>query len=162
MDDFLIFDTLPSTNEFALDLISENPSNGTAILALSQTKGRGQYGRVWDSSLGGLYLSIIIKNVILEGLTLKIGKIIQEFLQNLCKTNFEIKLPNDILFEGQKICGILIEAKTCGNNTYAVIGIGLNINNKWNNAPNLKEILRKELDCIEIAKQIRECILNGI
>jgi len=158
MSKFLIYDSLPSTNELALSL--KNPKHGDSVLAYRQTKGRGQHGRIWQSGLGGLYLSIILKDVNLADITLKIGEIVRGYLEDLTHQKFDIKLPNDILIKGEKICGILVESKTCGNDVWAVCGIGLNVNNE--NYINLKSIMGKELDILEVAKELKICVNMGV
>ena len=160
MNEILIYNDLPSTNEFAIN--SQNLKHGDGILAYKQTKGRGQNGRAWQSNLGGLYLSIILKDIELNNITLKIGKLVKKYLDEYTNQKFEIKLPNDILYKGEKICGVLVESRTCGDSVLAVCGIGLNINNNYNNYNNLSSIMGKEQDILKIAKKIRECILNEI
>ena len=160
MSEFLVYDSLPSTNEFAINLL--NPMHGNSVLAYRQTNGRGQKDRVWQSDLGGLYLSIILKDVGLSNITLKIGKIMKKYLEDYTNHKFDIKLPNDILYKGEKICGILVESKTKGKSVCAVCGIGLNVNNNYKNYINLEKLMNEKQDVLLIAKKIRECILNGI
>ena len=161
MDEFLIYDSLPSTNEFALGLLSQEPACGTSVLAYRQTAGRGQDGRIWQSDLGGLYLSIILRDVDLSDITLRIGNIAKGYLESV-GVNCDIKLPNDILYRGEKICGILVESRTRLKSVWAVCGIGLNVNNKYSGYTNLSEILGRKLDILAVAKEIRECMINGI
>jgi BirA family biotin operon repressor/biotin-[acetyl-CoA-carboxylase] ligase len=56
----IVLDSLESTNDYAKDLLTENPPNGTVILTKTQTKGRGQKTNVWASPEGGLYYSCIL------------------------------------------------------------------------------------------------------
>jgi len=158
MNKLLVFDSLPSTNEFALNL--ENPYHGDSILAYRQTQGRGQYGRIWNSMPGGLYLSIILEDVNLDNITLEIGEIVRKYLEELTNEEFDIKLPNDILYRSEKICGILVESKTCGENVWAVAGIGLNVNNE--NYINLSKIMGRKLEILVVAENLRKQILEGI
>lgn len=76
----------------------------------------------------------------LEGFTREIAETILETFQNLYDINLEIKEPNDIIFRGKKIGGILTETKSKGENVkYIVVGIGLNTN-KQNFSEDIKDI----------------------
>ncbi|MDR1102085.1 MAG: biotin--[acetyl-CoA-carboxylase] ligase [Clostridiales bacterium] len=162
---FLIYNEITSTNAYGLELAKKSASSGTAILALKQTKGRGQFSRTWDSPVGGMYLSVIFRSSTAERIrkkiphipsTLAVGSVIRDFLIELTsQKDFVIKSPNDILFDNRKICGILCEAVTCGFETQGVIGIGLNVNNAYEGGANLREIMGKEMDVVKIARMLR-------
>ncbi|HEY9668959.1 MAG TPA: biotin--[acetyl-CoA-carboxylase] ligase, partial [Coleofasciculaceae cyanobacterium] len=55
-----LFETLPSTNQTLWELLDRGAMSGTAVIAAQQTAGRGQWGRQWQSSVGGLYLSFAL------------------------------------------------------------------------------------------------------
>jgi len=95
----------------------------TVIVAEEQTKGRGKPGSAWYSPKGGLYFSIVLmpkKDITdLLPLTLLTAKVLASLIPNS-----EIKLPNDILIAGKKVCGILTEK----SGKRLIIGIGVNTN----------------------------------
>lgn len=121
-----------STNKEALDLIdNKGISNETIIIADKQAEGRGRTGKSWISPEGNLYASLIInqeKDVSkLTELTfvtaLAVGNTILSFINGL---NLQYKWPNDVLIDGKKISGILLEKKS--NSNWLIIGIGINVN----------------------------------
>ena len=134
---FLNFDTLPSTNEYALDLLAKNkPSEGTVISALHQTAGRGQYGSSWDSEGGkAITLSVIFRPIFLNisqqfDLNIAVALAVHDIIRkNAPDVDLHIKWPNDIYIGNKKLGGILIQ-NAISNKKIAssVVGIGLNIN----------------------------------
>jgi len=101
------------------------------IIAGEQTRGRGKPGRHWFSPPKlGLYLSAIIKPrkrpKDLVSLTLLCAEAVEAAINNISKLTTEIKFPNDVLINGKKVCGILVERVAAG---YLIIGIGVNVNN---------------------------------
>ena len=134
-----------STNNFAFELIkSKNPSEGTVVLTLNQTKGRGQRTNTWESESGkNLTISIIFKPEFLPiphqfHISMVISLGVYDYLANYLK-DVSIKWPNDIYVGNDKIAGILIEHSIMGSVlSHSVCGIGLNINQEKfvSDAPN--------------------------
>lgn len=120
-----------STNDLIKDNITEKP-NGYVCLAEAQTHGRGRLGRVWHSPFGAnLYLSMVWHFSggfqMMSGLSLAIGVAICESLQTLGVCNAKVKWPNDILIDGKKLAGILIETEGYSDGSCsAIIGCGIN------------------------------------
>lgn len=117
---------LDSTNEQALRLLNQGCiQNNTVIVAEEQIQGKGRNNNKWLSYTGNLHMSIVITShtniQILSQLpfvtALAIGRAID---------NTQYKWPNDILLEGKKVCGILLESH---NNNHIIIGIGVNVSN---------------------------------
>ena len=136
------FTSIDSTNVKAMQLASDGACNGTMVTADNQTKGRGRLGKDWLSSAGkGLYCSLIVRPQIdlLEypKITLVAGLSVAIFLENLIGETVQLKWPNDIYIGGRKCGGLLTESSFSGNieDRYAVIGIGLNINNLLTDFP---------------------------
>ncbi len=131
--DLHIFESIPSTNQKIWSLIDlENPLP-IAVIALQQTAGKGQWGRTWQSSLGGLYLSVAlnVKLPLDESFHLIMTSAwgIANILR-IYNIPVSLKWPNDLILENRKLGGIKIETRTRTENIkYAVIGVGLN----WNN-----------------------------
>jgi BirA family biotin operon repressor/biotin-[acetyl-CoA-carboxylase] ligase len=125
------FDIVTSTHHIAQDYLHniEDPS-GVVIVASQQTQGRGQYGRSWISDQGNLFMSCILPHDHFRAehhmpLSLHIAGILQKCLKKnfVPDGNLTIKVPNDLLIEGEKVCGILVEQ----NKSHNILGIGLNI-----------------------------------
>lgn len=144
--------SIDSTNEYAKRIAKEENEN-ILIIANNQTNGRGTHGRNWYSEEGqNILMSFLIKDIkdykSIDGITIEIGKVIHEILSSKFDLNFEIKLPNDILCNGKKICGILCESSMTNDKVnYLIIGIGLNVN-QVNFNDEIKEIatsLKNEL-----------------
>ncbi len=112
-----------------------NMPHQKAVLALAQTQGKGRMGREWKSSKnGGMYLSWRpqlnqrLANTQYYLLALLTAKTIAAFLsKQYPQLQPKIKWPNDILVDGLKLCGILCEAKSQGEDMTLIVGIGLNI-----------------------------------
>ena len=143
------FESIDSTNTYALKNC-DDLEHKTIIVADRQTMGRGRFNRKWISDVeGNIYMSIVLKpkiysslNEFLQNITIRMAEIVVEVLdQYLVEKNIKssIKYPNDVLVNGEKIAGILAEAKTFKNKLkVCVIGVGINLNQQ-------KDLLR-ELD----------------
>jgi BirA family biotin operon repressor/biotin-[acetyl-CoA-carboxylase] ligase len=133
----LHFKILDSTNQYALDMIKEDISEGTVILSDVQTKGKGRKKRFWYSPKGGLWFSVILYPKIHTDksmlITMTASVSISEAIKQVTRLDTEIKWPNDILLHKKKLCGILTELESDKDYIkYAIIGIGINVNNKIN------------------------------
>ena len=111
----------------------EKYSNGTVIIADMQTAGRGTHGRVWHTKTDNIAMTIILKPEIninkLEGFTVAIAENIRQSIKELYGIELEIKLPNDLLLNKKKICGILTEVVTIKEIVKEIfIGVGFNVN----------------------------------
>jgi len=123
-----------STNSRVLELLREQPAPGaTVCLAEYQTAGRGRRGRRWMSPPGcGIWLSVgwtwEVPPRELPTLSLATGAVVAEYLDKAGATGVELKWPNDLLLEGGKLGGILIDVQgdSAGPLT-AVVGLGLNL-----------------------------------
>lgn len=132
----LDFDALPSTNTFAIELLSkQKPPEGTTIVARYQSAGRGQLSKSWESEPGqNIILSVILypdflfpSEHILLNQTIALG--VHDFISSFVKENVKIKWPNDIMVGDKKIAGILLQNSLQGESIqYCVVGIGININ----------------------------------
>ena len=134
MPKILYFDEVESTNDILKEMIKQGIESGTVASAKHQTKGRGQYGRVWFSADGALAFSIALKyDYIPENFTVRVGECVADTISEKCgfkPDNMRIKLPNDILINNKKVFGILTEAQTLNSTTWIVCGIGINVNTK--------------------------------
>ncbi len=130
----LHFVSLPSTNDLAKDLARQGYPEGSVLVAETQSAGRGRLGRVWESPPGtGIYLSLILRPPLppteLPKLTLTAAVAVVEAIKEATNLEMGIKWPNDILFAGKKLGGILTEMETESDQmSHVILGVGLNIN----------------------------------
>jgi len=137
------FESIPSTNIPAKNFAVAGALHGTAVIAANQTEGRGRLGKSWYSATGkGLYCSIIVRpDLSLEDypkITLVAGLSVALVLDRITGRSSQLKWPNDIYFSGKKLAGILTESSsmTSGlDERYAVVGIGVNVNNALDDFP---------------------------
>jgi BirA family transcriptional regulator, biotin operon repressor / biotin---[acetyl-CoA-carboxylase] ligase len=107
--------------------------HGTVIVSEDQRKGRGRMGRKWISQHGGIYLSIILQpkiKITQSGiLPLLSALCVSHVIKKMTKLNPKIKWPNDVVINGRKVCGILLDISTEADKiNFVVIGIGVNVN----------------------------------
>ena len=129
--DHLYFKSIDSTNEYAK---RHDFDKTTVIISSEQYKGKGRLGRQFISEKDkGVYFSIVeygLTHKQISMLTIAAGVCVCEVLEEECKKDFSIKWVNDILFDGKKVCGILVE-NTVDESTKSmqksVIGIGINL-----------------------------------
>ncbi len=128
-----VLDVCASTNQAIVEKHQLTPlPNGSVCMAEMQTMGRGRLGRTWVSPYGqNLYISFLwnFKGGIsaLSGLSLACGVAVCRALKSLGLNGHGLKWPNDILWEGKKLGGILVEIQGESQGGYtAIIGIGLN------------------------------------
>lgn len=158
-------DSVDSTNNYLSKLANETiVENGSVILAHYQTNGKGQRGNTWESEAGSnLTFSLYLDTSFL--------KLSQNFLLSMMVCNSvheliskytgksKIKWPNDLLIEGKKVCGILIENSIQKNHlSKSIIGVGLNISQQQfaqnNNATFLQAFSEKALDKKVVLKEL--------
>jgi BirA family transcriptional regulator, biotin operon repressor / biotin---[acetyl-CoA-carboxylase] ligase len=124
-------DTCPSTNTWAIENAA-HLNHGDVVFTQKQTAGRGQNGRTWHSPAGVLTASVILTKIPsdqLPELSLAAGLAVIYAVEDLVvdrQNCFRLKWPNDILFNGRKLAGILCEASSLGAEGRVVVGIGLN------------------------------------
>jgi len=131
--DIQILFSIDSTNRYLLELAAKKDSHEVIVFAEYQTAGKGRLGRTWVSPFGAnIYFSLLWKFKIvpaaLSGLGLAIGVAIARVLRHLAVPDVKLKWPNDILCQGRKLCGILIEMQgEMSASAMVVIGVGLNV-----------------------------------
>lgn len=158
------FNSIDSTNIYAKKLAKDGAEEGVIILADIQTSGQGRKNRIWSSSKGGLWFSVVLYPNIppKKAMFMTMAGSIAVFqgINNITDIKAEIKWPNDLLINGRKICGILTEIDSKKDKTnYCIIGIGINVNNKLEkelqkNATTLKTELNKEISLVELLREI--------
>ncbi len=128
------FDRIASTQDSAHQLAADGAEDGTAVVAVEQTAGRGSRGRDWSSPRGGLWLSVICRPAggpAVEVLSLRAALAAAATLEAAGVQGVGIKWPNDLMLAGGKLGGILCEARWTGDQLgWIVIGLGLNVANE--------------------------------
>jgi len=136
LGELYIYQELGSTNQVADELVHQGAPNFSLISADSQTAGKGRYGRSWVTQPGkALAFSLIlhpeadlIDTNQLERISGLGALVVAEVLTKNYSLNAEIKWPNDVLVNGKKVAGVLVDANWSGSELKAVIlGIGLNV-----------------------------------
>ncbi|MDW8347657.1 MAG: biotin--[acetyl-CoA-carboxylase] ligase [Bacteroidia bacterium] len=125
-----------STNQVATQLLGSGLAEGTVFTALYQSQGRGQQGSVWYSEYGkNVLFSVILYPTFLNleeqfYLTMAMALALKETIKYFIPmSEIKIKWPNDILVQGKKMAGMLIENQIQGKQWQSsVVGIGINVN----------------------------------
>ena len=128
------FKEIKSTHIYAKEIAKDKKNEGKLLLAEVQTGGIGTKGRIWYTGVGKNIAATIIlyptcKVEKLDNLTVEIAEKIASAIYELYGYKLEIKKPNDLIFNGKKICGILTEIHTRGEKIeYLLISFGFNVN----------------------------------
>jgi BirA family biotin operon repressor/biotin-[acetyl-CoA-carboxylase] ligase len=139
----IALDTVGSTNEDAKVRARAGAEDGTIVWAREQTGGRGRDGRSWSSPRGNLYVSLILRPECTPAeaaqisfvTALGVGSALASVLPPLMRVQY--KWPNDVLLEGAKIAGILLETESAGSGAldWLVVGVGINLASHPDNTP---------------------------
>jgi BirA family biotin operon repressor/biotin-[acetyl-CoA-carboxylase] ligase len=127
------FPSIHSTNTLAMREAEQGQESNTVYLADEQTCGRGRGAHEWHSAAGsGLYVSILVRPTIAPAdvlwLSLATGLAAQAAMREVTSVAPDIRWPNDLLFSGRKLGGILTELNAEVTRVrHAVIGIGINV-----------------------------------
>jgi len=159
-------DTCISTNDVAREMARGGAAAGTVVVADEQTAGRGTKGRSWISLRGkGLYVSVLVRprSPEIALLPLAAGLAARDAVELACGLSPALRWPNDIVWKGKKLGGILCESAFLGNRPdYAILGTGLNADHAEEDFP---EDLRPLAVSIRIAagkSPDREALLGAL
>ncbi len=177
---FIHLKSIKNSNTFLLDKLRNNlAAHGTAVFADEQTAGKGQMGKVWKSEpCQNIILSLAIdvsfipiNNQFCISVMVALG--CYKFFCKYAGEETTIKWPNDIYWRERKAGGILIETLNSkkwkmengdwGKKRFAVVGIGININQTVfsegvKNPVSLKQITGKQFNVVDLAKELCTCI----
>jgi len=140
----MFFQTISSTNDYAKELLVGDVGQLTLPLLLSaeeQTAGRGRGTKNWWTGKGALAFSLVLNlaeigldRENLASLSPLVAGVVGETIRSVVgpEHSLEVHLPNDVYFNGKKVCGILIESP---RPDYAIFGIGINTNNSVAHIP---------------------------
>jgi len=165
---YYYYPSLVSTNNTAKELARKGVPEGTTVLAEEQSGGRGRLGRNWYSPRGGLWFSVVLRPPLHPArgseATFVAAVAGAEALHNYLKTaEIGIKWPNDFLWQGKKLGGILTELTgEMDRISYLIIGIGLNVNLDPHKFPpeinarvtSLRQIVGRDVDRAELLRRL--------
>ena len=125
------FDSTDSTQNFAMEIASNDKENGTVIISKKQTVGRGRMKRKWKSPTGGIWMSIIIHPKFDVSYTTLVpiatSLALCMAIEKILKIKPELKWPNDVTLKGKKVAGVLVDTSIISNEIEnMVLGIGIN------------------------------------
>jgi len=133
-NEIVVVEEAASTNDLVWEAAERGAAAGFVVFAERQTKGRGQYGRRWESApYQGLWFSVLLR----PAMTLRESPRLTSLLADVVSATIAektvcaptIKPPNDIYISGRKVAGVLVEGRIAGDGSYvAVAGIGINVN----------------------------------
>ena len=129
----VVLDSVASTNDEAKARAADGAPEGTLVWAREQTGGRGRHRRHWSSPPGNLYLSLVLRPTIsvaeaIQG-SFVAAVALSDCLEALLPQGRRLshKWPNDVLVEGRKIAGILLESAGGDRLAWLVLGLGVNL-----------------------------------
>ncbi len=130
------FETVGSTNTEAASWARDGATEGSVLVTEYQSEGRGRHGRTWDAQKGqNLMFSVVLRpsldaerlGLITVAASVAVADAIDAFVS---PHRAALKWPNDVLLEGRKTCGMLLESSISGHRSadVVVLGVGLNVN----------------------------------
>jgi BirA family biotin operon repressor/biotin-[acetyl-CoA-carboxylase] ligase len=161
-------ESVDSTQNYARKMADAGAPEGTVVVALEQKAGKGRMSRAWSSPKGGLWFTLLLRPLIpmreLYKLTLLFGVSVARALESY-DLKPSLKWPNDVLVNGKKICGILMETSGEPDRVeYVLVGIGLNVNFSSCDLPNairsssisMHDLLNRRMDRADLLSLILE------
>ena len=140
-NEIVVVEETASTNDLVWEAAERGASAGFVAFAERQTKGRGQYGRSWESApYQGLWFSVLLRPAMTlresPRLTSLLAEIVSATIAEETGCAPTIKPPNDIYIASRKVAGVLVEGRIAGDGSYvAVAGIGINVNQTIDDFP---------------------------
>ena len=131
---------IDSTNRRARELASVGAPHGTLVTAGAQTAGRGRQGRRWEAPAGSALLCSLVLREFDALLSLRAGLAVADVAGEAAR----VKWPNDVLVDGRKVAGVLVEGRP--HEGWAVVGIGVNVSS----APDLPDAVALGRDDVEV------------
>jgi len=131
--DVICFDEVSSTSDVAWDSAARGEADGLVVLAEFQRSGRGRQGSRWVSPPGkNVLMSVVLADhegeLAHDALTIASGLAVAEGIESATGLQCHLKWPNDVLLEGGKVAGVLVELHSCAGGRTVVVGVGINAN----------------------------------
>jgi BirA family biotin operon repressor/biotin-[acetyl-CoA-carboxylase] ligase len=133
---------IDSTNRRARELAAAGAPHGTLITAAAQTAGRGRQGRRWESPPGSALLCSLILREHDALLSLRAGLAVADVAGEAAR----VKWPNDVLVDGRKVAGVLVEGRP--HEGLAVVGIGVNVSAAPPGVPDAAALGRDDVEAV--------------
>lgn len=132
--DIQVFDALPSSIDALKAQADDGAAQGTAVVALAQTAGRGRLGNAWSSPCGGVWLSALLRPALgpqrAGCMSVAAGVAIAQALSKAFEIPVQVKWPNDLWVRGKKLGGVLVELSTRAQHIeWMIVSVGINVNN---------------------------------
>ena len=158
------FKSVKSTNDTAIKLIKNKNYKSGMVIAETQSKGKGQYGKKWISYKGNLFVSffheLTLSNLSISKVTKINCLLVKKLLSKFTNQKIYHKKPNDLLINKKKISGILQEKIFYSNTFFLITGIGININKNpiIKNYPttNLCELTKKSINKVKVENILKQ------
>lgn len=162
-------ESVGSTNDHAKMLAREGALDGTVVWTHAQTAGRGRQGNSWTGFSGNMYASVIVRphaRVQETGqlsfvAALALAETLKEFLPP--SVDIGIKWPNDLLLNGKKCAGILLETETVNGAhgvAWVVIGIGVNVKAAPENAACLHDFCAHDVEAGHVLEKLTARLMS--
>jgi len=139
------FDSMDSTQNFAVEIAPNRKENGTVVISKKQTEGMGRLKRKWKSPVGGIWLSVIVhpkfstSQITLVPIATSLA--LHKAVEKVLGIKPMLKLPNDLTLKKKKVAGILLDTSIQSNKIeFLVLGVGINFKIK---PRNLEKLLKK-------------------
>ncbi|MFN3348525.1 biotin--[acetyl-CoA-carboxylase] ligase [Pseudorhodoplanes sp.] len=129
----IVHDSLDSTNSEALRQARSGERGPLWIVAREQTAGRGRRGRQWMSAKGNLMASLLLALPVTPAVAATLGFVASLAVSQTCreltspKVHFSLKWPNDVLADGGKVAGLLLESEAHADDLAVAVGFGVNL-----------------------------------
>ena len=158
------FKRVKSTNNTAIKIIKKTSCTYGMVVAETQSKGKGQYGRKWISTKGNIFVSFFNElnktNISIYAITKINCLLVKKLLSKFTNKKIIFKKPNDLLIDKKKISGILQEVILINDKKFLITGIGINIikNPNIRNYPatNLQELTKKSISKIRVENKLKQ------
>ncbi|MCM3040114.1 biotin--[acetyl-CoA-carboxylase] ligase [Paenibacillus motobuensis] len=163
-----VMDVVKTTQDEVRALAEQGAAEGTLVIAEEQTVGRGRQGRKWYSPSGkGIWMSMLLKPrqpiAFAAQLTLLTAVGVCRALRKVSGVDVGIKWPNDLLIEGRKLCGILVESISEDELLkYCIVGIGIDVNQQLEDIPEEIRSVATSLRIESDSKQDRTLLIAEI
>ena len=175
-NEIVVVEETASTNDLAWEAAERGAAAGFVVFAERQTKGRGQYGRRWESApYQGLWFSVLLRPAMTlresPRLTSLLAEVVSATIAEETGCAPTIKAPNDIYISGHKVAGVLVEGRTASDGSYvAVAGIGINVNQTVEDFPeelrasagSLATTAGRKIDRVKLAIAVLRNLDSGI
>jgi len=162
--DVVVLATTASTNDVALEQAVSRGADRLWVVAREQTKGRGRHGRQWASPPGNLYASLVLREPCEPPAAPQLGFVAGLALYDavagvtgLTAPRLALKWPNDLLMDGGKLSGLILEGHRIGPDMCfaVVIGMGLNVAHKPTDTPYPARCLAEAVGAVDVGEVFR-------